>query len=470
MIDAMRDILLVQLPPWGIDSPPLGVACIAAYMKKKGYTVDVYDLNIKLYSESHDQSMWAFERKDEWRDQTKLRITIANMERPLQSFFTHLKKQKYCIVGFSITQNSLIFAGYLSHEIKKIDSEIYLMAGGMGCWHQHERAQLAQISSIDAFAVGEGEELLEEVICAFRKNTGIEEIEGLVVRECITSNPVVPRYLSKNLDEYPAPTYEGFPLSCYIYPVFSMITSRGCVRRCEFCNDHVYQGKYRGRHYSFVIDEIKKHYETYGITMFSFNDSLINADLQNLRALCREIKKLDFSITWVTQSVIRNDMTIDDYVNMHEAGCKRLQFGIESGSDYILEKMKKSFTVKEAENVLRILHDIGIEAGVNIIVGFPGETENAFQETLDFLKRNRPYISRIVSANTCNVVYGSSLMKNHVLYGITLSDNKELMEVSWVGNDGNCDSLRKNRLQKVLDLASELSLPIGQNNIFVELK
>ncbi|MFC1809483.1 B12-binding domain-containing radical SAM protein [Candidatus Omnitrophota bacterium] len=470
MTDTMRDILLVQLPPWGVNSPPLGLASIAAYIQKKGYSTDVYDLNVKLFSQAHDQSMWTFDRKDEWSDQTKLPDVIATLELPLQSFLEHIKKQKYRVIGLSVTQNSILFAGYLSHEIKKIDPTTYLIAGGWGCWNQHEREQLMHVSSIDAFAIGEGEELLEEVICVLEQNKRVEKVPGIILREHATTALISPRYLSKTLDEYPAPTYEGFPVLDYVSSVFSIISSRGCIGRCEFCNDRVYQGKYRVRHYSLILDEIKKHHTTYGMTTFSFNDLLINGNLQNLRALCHGITELEFSIAWIAQCMIRKDMDANDYAIMHSAGCKALQLGIESGSDHVLKKMKKFFTVSDAENALKLIHTAGIETWVNIIVGFPGETEDEFQETLDFLKHNHPYITKIGTLNTCNVVHSSLLMHEHVSHGILLPDSKDLIEVSWVGSDGNCDRIRKDRLQRVIALLSELSLPTGQDNSFIKAK
>ncbi|GAG57270.1 unnamed protein product, partial [marine sediment metagenome] len=104
---------------------------------------------------------------------------------------------------------------------------------------------------------------------------------------------------------------------------------------------------------------------------------------------------------------------------------------------------------------------------INLMVGFPGETEEDLEETINFIKRNRENIDRTNSVNTCNALFSSDLMNHKENYGIILSDKPKLLEVSWYTADGNCDKMRKDRVHKVVLALHELEIPIGQTNLFV---
>ncbi len=464
------DVLLLQCPPWGAESPPLGIAYLSRYLRKSGFTTEVFDVNRGLYrmASEEDKSLWDFERKDDWSEENSFDKIKEILNDQLTYCTEKIMSTDAPLIGLSVNQNSILFARELAYRIKSHSSRI-VIAGGIGCYNKHERARLKIGRFFDAFVIGEGEETLEEVARVVIENEGvIKNIPG-VISNSEDEVGFSPRPAIKDLDNIPFPTYEEFNLEDYTAKpkVLSLLANRGCVGRCTFCNDCVYTGPYRFRNPQHVVGEIMYHIKHNNVHDFSFNDLLINGNLRQLNSLCDSIIQENLKIHWVAQAVTRRDMDLKLLTKMREAGCHTLQFGIESGSDKILRMMRKMSTVADAERVLGHAHKIGIRNWVNIIVGYPGEEEQDFKKTINFVRRNRGNIDRVVSLNTCNVVFNSDLMNNKDRYGIILPEKLELIEVNWRTRDGNCDRLRKARANRMNLILQDLDIPVGQTNLFV---
>lgn len=464
------DVLLLQCPPWGSESPPLGIAYFSRYLRRSGFTTEVFDVNRRLYmmASEEDKSLWDFERKDDWSEESSFNKIKEILSDQLTYCTEKIMSTDASLIGLSVNQNSILFARELAYRIKSHSSRI-VIAGGMGCYNKHERARLKIGRLFDAFVIGEGEETLEEITNIVVKNKGvIRNIPGVI---SISGDELSfsPRTVIKDLDSIPFPTYEEFNLEDYTTrpKALCLLANRGCMGRCTFCNDRVYMGPYRFRSPQHVVGEIKYHIKHNNVHDFSFNDLLINGNLRQLNSLCDLIIQENLKIRWVAQAVTRGDMDLKLLTKMREAGCHTLQFGIESGSDKILRMMRKISTVADAEKVLDHTHKIGIRNWVNIIVGYPGEEEEDFKKTINFVKRNRENIDRMVSLNTCNVVFSSDLMINKDRYGIILPEKLELIEVNWRTQDGNCDRLRKERAKRMNSILQDLDIPVGQTNLFV---
>ncbi|MCK9431680.1 MAG: B12-binding domain-containing radical SAM protein [Candidatus Omnitrophica bacterium] len=459
-----NDIALVQAPPWGLFSPPLGIAYLASYLEKKNISVKVFDVNVALFNAAQDKTLWNFERKDEWNKAETFDIIRDVFDREISSCVDRVIAAGPAIVGISTNQNSLLFSLEFARRLKQA-GDVFVIAGGGGCLNAHERDILRRDGVIDALVVGEGEEVLYEFIEKFKNGVIASPMEGVLLKGQRDTELVL-RSAPPNLDKLFFPTYKEFDLSQYGSPFLCLLSSRGCIGRCVFCNDRFYQGRIRLRSPEKIVEEIEYHLINNKISNFSFNDLLVNADLKHLDAWCGMIIKKKLKVKWNAQALARADMSAELLDRIKEAGCEVLQYGIESGSDSVLEGMGKLFKAADAEKVLRLTHDAGIQAWVNIIVGFPWEMERDFQETASFIERNRGNIDRVGSLNTCNVVFNSYMMNNKEEFGIVLSEKPELVEISWHKGD-NCDTLRKERALRLKSVLARLNLPLGQDNLFV---
>lgn len=461
----MTDIVLVQLPPWGIYLPPLGIAYLSSYLRKNGFSVKVFDANIELYNRAPDKGLWNFERKDEWCNREFFNKNREYLNIEITYCAEEILSMNPKVVGMSVNQNSLLFSLQLVRRIKQVDKGIIIITGGWGCYNEHERKVLQEGNLIDFFVVGEGEEALCELVGEIKNKKDVGYIKN-VLAVTDDSSGFYHEPSINDVNKLSFPTYEEFVLNNYHSNSLALLSSRGCIGGCVFCNDRFYQGRARFRSSQGIVGEIEYHINNNHISDFSFNDLLINGDLTHLKSWCDLIIEKNLKISWDAQIVVRQDLGQDIFYTMRKAGCNALQFGIESGSNRTLKKMRKMFDVVNAETVLAYAHGAGIKTWVNFIVGFPGEQEEDFKETIDFVRRNRSNIDRIGSLNTCNVVFNSELMNNKENYGIVLSSNLDLLELSWQGADGNCDALRKDRLNRLLSVVEELELPIGQTNLF----
>ncbi|MBN2119849.1 MAG: B12-binding domain-containing radical SAM protein [Candidatus Omnitrophica bacterium] len=468
----MIDLALIQTPPWGAVMPSLGLAYLSSYLKARGLQVRVYDMNAELFNNACDKGLWDFERKDEWSDR-RLFEEIKNLfYKDIRRFLDEILSEKPLAVGLSVNQNSMLFSLEFAKMIKQT-SDAPVIAGGWVCYNKHERDFLSRGQLIDMFVIGEAEESLHELIANLRINRGhwdineISRIRGVSVNfkeaECFLSRPA-----PQNLDALGFPTYEEFDLSGYQESILPILSSRGCVGRCVFCNDRVYQGALRLRSPQSIVGEMEYHLENNNISSFCFNDLLINGNLNHLESWCDEIIKRGLNVRWIAQAVSRGDMDYDLFSKIKRAGCHTLQFGIETGSSKVLRKMRKMFTVTDAERALAFARQAGIGIMINLMVGFPGEQEEDFRDTMDFIRRNRSNIDRFASVNACNAVFNSELRNNPQDYGIILSGNLQPLEVNWHTLDGNRDSLRKQRVRRMVSLAEELGISIGQTNLFLK--
>jgi radical SAM superfamily enzyme YgiQ (UPF0313 family) len=242
--------------------------------------------------------------------------------------------------------------------------------------------------------------------------------------------------------------------------------SRGCIGSCSFCNDWPTSKPYRCRSAKHIFKEIKYHTEYNHANAFSFKDLLCNGNIKELTQLCDLIIKSGIKIGWDSQAIPRKEMTYELLCKLKEAGCATLIYGIESFSNNVLRKMRKLFTKEIAEKVLQDTHKAGINVIFNIIVGFPGETEEDFKETLDALRRNREYTTQIGAVSVCLVNGFADLHTNPDAHGIVIPPDPKISAKCWYSKDNsNTYEMRKKRAEKVLELIDELGFEFATKTV-----
>ena len=308
--------------------------------------------------------------------------------------------------------------------------------------------------------MGEGEGALASGV---ERNGDFSGISGTII-------PVGGGYLDNgrarpiDINRIPFPTFEQFDLNKYTEKTLPMLSSRGCIARCAFCDDHLTWGRYRYRKAEFVLDELRWHVKKNGISHFWFNDLLINGSNKHLERLCDLIIERGLDIRWIALAIVRRDTTEALLKKMRRAGCYTLNYGIESGSDKILKRMGASYTVSEAEQVLELMRRADINTQLNFIVGFPGETEAEFMETLQFIRRNREWICGISNLNTCTLVENSPLGNSPGSYGTLPRPGWEPADGLFETEDGTCYEERVDRVKRTASLIEKLDLSIWTSN------
>jgi len=261
----------------------------------------------------------------------------------------------------------------------------------------------------------------------------------------------------EDLDTIPWPKFEEVDLSRYERRFLPLVGSRGCVNRCKFCMDqYMMRYHFRTRSARHQVDELEYLPQHFDVEYFPYNDSLLNGDIALLAEKTNEILRRGLNVHYGGNLMVRKDMDEALFRRMRRSGFETALIGVESGSAEILKWMGKRHSPGMAREFLRACHTAGIRTELNFIVGFPWETEALFQETLSFIKENRPHIDAVVSA----VPYGlppSKVTEQMEKFGV--ARQKGALPHEWISTDGtNTLEVRMKRLDRLMDLCRELNL------------
>lgn len=454
------DLFLIQCPPWDISMPPLGISYLSSYLQKSGYRTKIFDLNIVLYNLVNGGSCFLWEQKNFycWVDTGSFRDTWGRLRELTRNFVDRIMAgPPVSYIGLSVNFAGIYFARELIHLIRAKNKGVKIIVGGWGGNDPYMRGRFAD-DPPDVFVAGEGENVICEVLefLSGRRQARdcpslAHRTENVPVFECRI--PVI------DLDTIPLPKFEDYHLGLYRYPIIPIFGSRGCIGRCAFCNDWRLSKPFRSHSARYIFEEIKYHVEHSGITIFSFKDLLCNGDMKQLDELCDLLIASKMKISWDSQAIARQEMTYSFLCKLKKSGCSSLVYGAESFSDNVLKRMGKLFSRETIAAVLRDTSRAGIIPMVNIIVGFPGETDHDFQQTVDFIEKNRKYIKGMGAISVCLVNGGSDLDFERDKYGIVLPDDGRIRAKQWYSRDGsNTYEVRKKRAGKIIELVKHLEI------------
>lgn len=366
-------ILLIN-PPWsreyGTDfgiAQPIGLAYIAAYLRKKNINVKILDA--------------LGEGLDKKTDSNLIGLSFGEI-------IKKIKKINPDLIGISsmfTTQYTVV--EQLVNLIKK-NKDIPIILGGA-----HPSSCPEEIlgnKDIDYVVLGEGEETFYKLIKVlvsknFKK---IKQINGIAFRDKgkVVINPKT-KFI-KIIDKLPFPSRESLPLEKYfsfsglkrggyVEKITSIVTSRGCPFNCVFCAIHNVWGRgWRGRTPENVVEELKEIYNKHGITHVNIEDDNFTLDLERAKKILRLVRKTGIKFRFYVPNGIRADIFDEELlVLMKETGFKRLNIGIESGSQKVLDKIiGKKLDLKKVEQLVKLAKKHGLTTAGNFLLGFPRET------------------------------------------------------------------------------------------------
>jgi len=213
----------------------------------------------------------------------------------------------------------------------------------------------------------------------------------------IVSNPDYP--FIGNLDMLPFPDWTLLPREAtYFNPVVkripfaSMVTSRGCFGNCIFCTAKKFYGEtIRFKSADKVVEEMAI-LQSQGYREIFFRDELFTVNRQRVVDICRGIKKQKIDLAWICSS--RVDLVDLEILGiMKDAGCHMIRFGVESGSQQILDSIKKGTTIKQIREAFAWANRESLDTHAHLMLGCPGETEETVRQTISFIKKIRPTVA-----------------------------------------------------------------------------
>jgi magnesium-protoporphyrin IX monomethyl ester (oxidative) cyclase len=288
----------------------------------------------------------------------------------------------------------------VSDLAKQVDPDILTVVGG-----PHVTAVpkgfLEEAKSVDIAVTGEGEYTMPEIARYFEGKKLLNEILGIAYRKDEEVKINSSRPFVKNLDDLPYPAYDLVEMERYLSPkkigyrsfrnrAMSMITSRGCPFNCCFCSVHLHMGKgFRAHSANYVLSHIQYVVEKFNVKNIFFEDDNLTLDLARFEAICDGLIQKKIRIGWETPNGVRADcLNMNLLQKMEKSGCQSVFFGVESGDQQILDSVIcKSLDLNRVVEVAKICKDINLKTGAFYIIGFPGETKENMQKTVDFALR-----------------------------------------------------------------------------------
>lgn len=454
-------IALIQMPCWGILCPPYGIAVLSSYMRNKGQKAHVRDLNIELYHECKPEfrDKWDPANHLFWIDPLAVSAFISKHNELINLKLNEILDYGVDIVGFSVHFSTEHMVKEFAKRIKEKNKETIIILGGPQASRVCKGYELASLPYIDFVVQGEGELTLEDIVARSEKKEKINFCNGSIVNQEGKVIDCGDRALINDLNLLPFADISDFNFKLYEELRLPTSFSRGCVNRCVYCNEQPYWKRFRFRRGETVFEEVKHQTEIIGaVNYIDFQDSLINGNIRELEQFCDFVINDGLKIRWGGQAIIRKEMDLLLLSKMKKAGCICLNYGLESASPRILENMGKLLCKGvNIDKVIQDTHNSGIDCIINFMFGFPGETEDDFSMSLDFVERNKDYIDLInPSPGFCAFEKGSYGYQHPEQLGIRIDDNNGSL---WESYDGhNNYALRLDRFERFLKHIARLGI------------
>jgi radical SAM superfamily enzyme YgiQ (UPF0313 family) len=296
-------------------------------------------------------------------------------------------------VIFMETTTPSIVADYENLTRLKEATNARILVGGPHATYFH-REVLEECQAIDVVIRHEFDTKISSVVSNIGDLTGIG---GITYRNGSTILDNGEGEYETDLDSIPFPDRETVPWSWYLEawysrrPFMNLMTSRGCPYHCSFClwPQSMYGHKQRFRSVENVISEIRLLVDRYGLKELNIDDGTFTTNRKRVIEFCQRVREEKFELLWTCNGRVD---TIDDEMlsEMKRAGCKMIRLGVESGSQEVLDKIKKGLTLEQIEKGVRMVKKHGIQALGGFMFGFPYDSKKSVEETIQFAKKLSP--------------------------------------------------------------------------------
>jgi radical SAM superfamily enzyme YgiQ (UPF0313 family) len=421
-------ILLMLLPFWTPLIPPLGISTLKEFLRQHGYNVKTVDANVLWeFKEIHDNYFEMLKDhipgdkqgnlynigndvlrnhmmahcNSQNRDQSDYiqlvkelvfktfyhEVTdslVLRLNKLMEEFYTRLEtyildlldREKPTVLGISTYSGTVAATMYAFALAKKHYPRVKTVMGGgifagdLSMGSPNFNFFLEKSNSIDKMLIGEGELLFLEYLQ--------NELPG--TRKVFTRADIKGKTL--DINSVTRPDYSDLQLK--YYPVLASHTSRSCPFQCGFCSETVFWGEYRKKKTGPMVEELRFLCRAYHTQLFLLTDSLLNPVISDL---ARGLIDAGESIYW--DGYLRADRAVCDIENTllwRRGGFYRARLGLESGSPRVLKAMNKKIMPQQMKTAVSSLARAGIKTTTYWVIGYPGETEEDFQQTLDLME------------------------------------------------------------------------------------
>jgi hypothetical protein len=376
----MTKSLVINPPFIEPHRPPITAAIIGELLRLEGHEIVIKDVNIELFHEVGKEQFYELQMHYVTQQTQESKTTmLAVLERELKD--QDLNSFDWIIMScFSYWNNPVVeqFCQWLRNK-----TTAKIAVGGPGVEFQHFGKKLYDNKLVDFYIYGEGELSLPALV------QGKWDYPGI--------NGTPPKQID-DIENLPLPNYGFFDLKRYDWlldaPDVFIYGSRGCVRKCTFCDIETFWPKFRWRSGESVANEMIANYEKFGVQNYYFADSLVNGNLKEYRRMCEILANYKEGLfRWGSYAIVRpkSNHSASFFDLSKAAGAGFWSIGIETGVDRIRFEMDKKFTNDDIDWHLEQSQRVGIQNNFLNMPTWPSETLEEHQEYLQMFKRWRNY-------------------------------------------------------------------------------
>jgi len=338
--------------------PPLGLLSVATYLKRET------DLEVRVL-DNQLESLGEMQLADLLRD------------------------YEPDVVGVSVVSFKLYEAFMVSRVVKESCPDAHVCWGGPHL-SIYPRESLS-LNCVDSIILGDGEIPFARLCLALSQSKGITDIEGVYTLHNVSSHSEFKAYWHDDLDSLPLPDLTLLPYKSYRAflsnnQMATAVTARGCPFRCIFCRlDH---SKLRLLSLDKVLTLTERYLEL-GVREIEFYDETFNFSVGRVKTFAEEILKRGLKFNWSFRG--RIDQVDSEMLRLAKAaGCQRIQYGVEAGTDRVLKLLRKRTTVAKIRRCFELTNTVGIDTVAYLILGSPGETMEEMNQTVKLIREIRP--------------------------------------------------------------------------------
>ena len=431
VISKKTKVVFILMPKWAQFLPPYGLARLSSVCKESGYETISYDYNIDAYYKLRliNDSFYGSSGENDFKWLSNEYSTrIESVLNPIiDVWLEDIVNQKPDVIGFSLYYTNVLPSLRMAKLLKERLPNTKIIVGGS---HINSKWDSGIYDNVDHALRGEGEELILQFLDKIENNEKVNEY----FLEADSSKKI-------NIDQLPFPDYSDFDLERYVLKnTISTEISRGCVAKCTFC-DETFFWRFRSRASGGIINEIEHQYRNYNTRNVLFLDSLVNGNIKELHQFAKQVIEKKLRITWNGYARADKRMDYEFYKDLKASGCMSLNYGVESGSQPVLDSMKKNITAEIIENNIKDGYKAGLKNLTQWMLGYPNERTVDIAKTFTLIWRIHWYRLEWISRTSCQLGANTRLLADLEKYNIAKDFTYDKIKVpkklldQWYTND-----------------------------------
>lgn len=324
----------------------------------------------------------------------KVKVADCSIREKYDDYIRELSKD-VLLVGIGVMNAQITSAFEIMNIIKSVNPKVKFVWGGAHSTLYPQ--QTIKHKDVDFIVIGEGEEPLYNLFLSVKNKTSYENIKGIGFKKNgqVIINLAQPLIDVNKLPMIDYSLIDDEMLDLYRHndtdTFFPVTTSRGCPHRCTFCINVVTKNRWRGKDSEKVLSELSYVYNNLGITKIRFRDELFFVDKERAKRILKGLIERNIKIDWRANAkadYFRRGVIDDEMMQyIKESSCSELGIGAESGSQRMLDMIKKDNTVEDVLNMVRVCKKGGIRGNYSFMIGLPNETKKEMIQTIKLIKK-----------------------------------------------------------------------------------